>query len=103
MTVTAAEVLTLPLVTETLAFVFPAVIGRVDGTGKAEILELVSVTCAPPVGAGPFKVTDTVAEAPLVIVVGLIVMLDKDGPLVAKLKIPDQFPNWRGLRACTSQ
>ena len=93
MTVTAVEVLTLPLATETLAVVFPAAMGMLDGVGNAELLELVSVTCAPPAGAGPFNVIDTVAEDPVVMVVGLIATLAKAGALVAKLKIPDQFPN----------
>jgi hypothetical protein len=92
-TVTAVEVLTLPLVSDTLAVVFPAAMGRLAGRGNAELLELVSVTCAPPVGAGPFNVTDTVAEAPLVIVGGLIATLAKAGALVTKLKTPGQLPN----------
>jgi hypothetical protein len=57
------------------------------GTGNAELLVLMSVTCAPLAGAGPFNVTETVAEAPLVIVAGLIAMLARVGGLVTKLKM----------------
>ena len=75
-----------------LAVVAPADMVRLDGTGKAELLVVARLTCAPLAGAGPFKVTVTVADDPLVIVDGLIATLVKVGADVVRLKTVDQFP-----------
>jgi hypothetical protein len=63
-----------------------------DGTGNAEPFELARTTCAPLGGAGPFNVTATVADDPLVIADGLIVTLVKVGLDVVKVDTVDQFP-----------
>jgi hypothetical protein len=77
--------------------------GMLDGTGNAERFVVVRLTCAPPLGAGPFNVTVTLADDPLVIADGLIATFVKVGLEVLKLHTDDQVPYWRGLRACTSQ
>lgn len=43
----------------------------VAGTDATEVLPLVSVTIAPPAGAGPLRVTVATDELPLITLVGL--------------------------------
>jgi hypothetical protein len=97
------EALTVPACTEILPVVPPAGMMRLDGIGNAELLVDVRPTCAPFCGAGPFSITVTDDDDPLIIVDGLIVKLVKVGPVVLKLKTADQFPYCCVLRACTSQ
>jgi hypothetical protein len=56
---------------EKLALLWPAGMVKVDGTGKPELLADKPIT-APPEGAGPLSVNDSVALDPLVTVLGLI-------------------------------
>ena len=53
-----------------LALVAPAATVTLAGTEAAALLSE-SVTCAPPAGAGPFRVTVPVAELPPVTLAGL--------------------------------
>jgi len=52
------------------ALVAPAATVTLEGTLAAVVLLLESVTCAPPVGAGPLSVTVPVEEFPPVTLVG---------------------------------
>ena len=61
-----------------VAAVAPAATVTFAGTCAADVLLLVSVTVAPPLGATPLNVTVPVDELPPVTLVGLIVTEDKD-------------------------
>ena len=56
--------------TVNVALVAPAATVTLEGTLAAVVLLLESVTCAPPVGAGPLRVTVPVEEFPPVTLVG---------------------------------
>jgi hypothetical protein len=55
------------------ALVAPAATVTLEGTPATVVLLLESVTCAPPVGAGPLSVTVPVDEFPPMTLVGLSV------------------------------
>lgn len=71
--VTVTVLATVLLVTVNVAVVAPAATVTLLGTVAAEVLLLVSVTLAPPDGAGPFSVTVAVDRLPAAAVVGLSV------------------------------
>ena len=91
-TLTVVGELTAPATTETLPEDEPAGMKTADGTGRADALLDDKATCAPPVGAGPSKLSVTVAVAPLNTVVGLIEIPLIVAPDVVKLSIADQSP-----------
>ena len=62
--VTAVEALTTLVLTVKVALVAPAATVTLEGTRAAFVLLLESATCAPPVGAGPLRVTVPVDEFP---------------------------------------
>jgi len=68
-TVTGVEAVTVVVCTTTLAVDRPSWTVRLAGTGNTVAL-LVSVTEAPPEGAGPLSVTVTIAKAPPAMLVG---------------------------------
>jgi hypothetical protein len=61
-----------------VAVVAPAATVTLAGICAADVLLLVSVTVAPPLGATPLNVTVPVDELPPVTLVGLTVTEDKD-------------------------
>jgi hypothetical protein len=66
-----AGTLTAKVVTVKVAVVTPAETVTLAGTVAADVLLLVSITTAPPVGAAPFSVTVPVEGVPPVTVAGL--------------------------------
>jgi hypothetical protein len=68
--VTVVEAATTLVLTVNDALVAPAATVTLDGTLAAVVLLLESMTCAPPEGAGPLKVTVPVEEFPPVTLVG---------------------------------
>jgi len=77
--VTEVEAVTLLVLTMKVALLAPARTVTLEGT-LATTLLLVSITCAPPVGAGPLSVTVPVEDcAPPVTLVGFSVSEDKVG------------------------
>ena len=105
MTIIVVDELTDPASTTALPTLLPAGIEIVVGTGYADELSSEIPTVTPPGGAGPESVTNRVVDDPLIIVLlGLIVKLEMVGsPVVNVDGGVDQFPYWRGLRACTCQ
>jgi len=71
--VTVVEAATALVLTVKVALLAPAATVTLEGTLAAVVLLLESVTCAPPVGAGPLSVTVPVDEFPPVTLVGLSV------------------------------
>jgi len=71
--VTVVDATTALVLTLNDALVAPAATVTLEGTLAAVVLLLESVTCAPPVGAGPLSVTVPVDEFPPVTLVGLSV------------------------------
>jgi hypothetical protein len=69
--VTGVAVATANVVTGNAAEVAPVATVTLAGTVAAEVLLLVSVTTAPPVGAAAFSVTVPVGPVPPVTLVGL--------------------------------
>ena len=69
--VTTVGVATVAVVTVNVTIEALAVTVTVAGTDAAELLLLDSVTIAPPVGAGPLRVTVATEEPPLITLVGL--------------------------------
>jgi len=67
---TVADAATALVLTVKVALMAPAATVTLDGTRATVVLLLESVTCAPPVGAGPLSVTVPVEEFPPVTVVG---------------------------------
>jgi len=77
--VTDAETVTVPVLTVNVALLAPAVTVTLEGTLAAPLL-LESITCAPPVSAGPLSVTVPVEDCtPLVTLVGLSVSEERFG------------------------
>ncbi len=68
--VTVVDAATALVLTVKDALVAPAATVTLEGTVAAVALLLESVTCAPPVGAGPLSVTVPVEEFPPVTLVG---------------------------------
>jgi len=68
--VTVVDAATALVLTVNVALVAPAATVTLEGTLAAAVLLLESVTCAPPVGAGPLSVTVPVEEFPPVTLVG---------------------------------
>src|SRR6266850_6812332 len=77
--VTAVEAATALVLTVNVALMTPAATATVEGTLAAVVLLLESVTCAPPVGAGPLSVTVPVEEFPPVTLVGFSVSEERVG------------------------
>jgi hypothetical protein len=71
--VTVVDAATALVLTVKDALVAPAATVTLEGTVAAVVLLLESVTCAPPVGAGPLSVTVPVEEFPPVTLVGFSV------------------------------
>jgi hypothetical protein len=71
--VTDVEAATLAVLTVNVAPVAPAVTVTLEGTLAAAPLLLKSITCAPPVSAGPLSVTVPVEADPPVTLVGFSV------------------------------
>ncbi len=76
---TDAETVTVPVLTVNVALLAPAVTVTLEGTLAAPLL-LESITCAPPVSAGPLSVTVPVEDCtPPVTLVGLSVSEERFG------------------------
>src|SRR5712691_10866432 len=67
---TGVDAATALVLTVNVALVAPGATVTLDGTLATVVLLLESVTCAPPVGAGPLSVTVPVEEFPPVTLVG---------------------------------
>jgi hypothetical protein len=82
------------VVTVKVAVVAPAgtVTLPLDGTAATLGLLLESVTCAPPLGAGPFRVTVPVEELPAVTVVGLRLSEERIGGITVSeaVRVPPE-------------
>jgi hypothetical protein len=76
---TAVDVATALVLTVNEALVAPAATVTLAGTLAAAVLLLESVTCAPPVGAGPLSVIVPVEEFPPVTLDGLSVNEERVG------------------------
>ena len=70
--VTGVDFVTTTVLTVKGADVFPAVTVTLGGTVATAVLELVSVTTVPPVGAGPLRVTVAVDGKPPITLGGLM-------------------------------
>jgi hypothetical protein len=68
--VTVVDAATTLVLVLNAALVAPAAIVTLEGTLAAVVLLLESVTCAPPAGAGPLRVSVPVEEFPPVTLVG---------------------------------
>jgi hypothetical protein len=66
------------VLTANVAVVAPAAMATLEGTLAAAVLLLESMTCAPPAGAGPLKVTVPVEEFPPMTDVGFTAKEDKE-------------------------
>ncbi len=76
---TDAETVTVPVLTVNVALLAPAVTVTLEGTLAAPLL-LESITCAPPVSAGPLSVTVPVEDcAPPVTLAGFSVSEERVG------------------------
>jgi hypothetical protein len=84
--VTVVALFTPLVVTVKFAAVLPAATVTLTGV-TASVLSSESVTTAPPVGAGPFKVAVPVVLLPPVTLVGLNVMVESTGGLIVKLPV----------------
>ena len=69
--VTGVEAVTLLVLTVKVALLAPAVTVTLAGTVAAAVLSLIRETAAPPVGAGPLRVTVPVEGDPPVTLIGL--------------------------------
>jgi hypothetical protein len=69
--VTDVEVVTLLVLTVNVALLAPAATVTLAGTVAATVLSLIRETAAPPVGAGPLRVTVPVEGDPPVTLIGL--------------------------------
>ena len=69
--VTDVEAVTLLVVTVNVALLAPAATVTLAGTVAAAVLSLERETAAPPLGAGPLRVTVPVEDDPPVTLVGL--------------------------------
>jgi len=69
--VTGVDVVTALVLTVNVALLAPAATVTLAGTVAVDVLLLVSVTAAPPVGAGPLSVTVPVEGDPPVTLAGL--------------------------------
>jgi hypothetical protein len=81
----AVAVITALECTEKLPLLCPAAMGKLGGSGKAELL-VARLMVAPPAGAGPLRVIVTVADCPAVTVLGLIESPVRVGRLCAEAK-----------------
>ena len=76
--VAVVEAATALVLTVNVALLAPAATVTLEGTLAAVVLLLESVTCAPPVGAGPLSVTVPVEEFPPVTLVGFSESEERD-------------------------
>jgi hypothetical protein len=76
--VTAVDAATPLVLTVNVALVAPAATVTLAGTWAAAVLLLESATCAPPVGAGPLRVTVPVEEFPPTTLVGFNVSEERE-------------------------
>ena len=84
---TVVRTVTVWVETVAVAVVAPAGTVMLVGTVAADVLELASVTTAPPAGAGLFSLTVAVDGEPPVTLVGLRVIADKTGALTVRLAV----------------
>jgi hypothetical protein len=85
--VTAVELATPSVLAVNVAVVAPAETVTEAGTVAARVLELVRPTTAPPVGAGPVKVTVPVEEAPLMTLVGFTETAESAAGVTVKVAV----------------
>jgi hypothetical protein len=69
--VTDAETVTALVLTMNVALVAPAATVTLPGTVAAAVLSLIRETAAPPVDAGPLRVTVPIEEDPPITLIGL--------------------------------